>query len=306
MKRIVFQRIAEELKKGKTAGMTLNVDGRALTRRFIPRDRLILLGCGHVSQALSRMAAMLDFDIIAVDDRPSFANTQLFPQAGRIICDSFENAIGSLSIRDTDYVCVLTRGHQWDHACIKTILSGEHMPYYLGMIGSHRRFAGLKVCLIEEGYDLSVLDKIHAPIGLQIGAVTPSEIAVSICAELVQCRHQQASDSSDCILPQTNTDLNTIEHLANGGEPCAMLLVLGSTGSTPVKGGALMAVNKIGKGFGTIGGGCSEAQAMTAARRIIGTGERKILDFDMTNVVAADNGMVCGGRMTVLIEDITD
>ena len=306
MDRIAFQQLTAELKNGRSAELSVNLGDRFVIRRFIPRDRLILLGCGHVSQALCRMAAMLDFEIIAVDDRPSFANTTLFPDADRVLCDSFENAIHSLAIRKSDYVCVLTRGHRWDHMCVKTILSGDHLPFYLGMIGSHRRVAGLKDCLTEEGFDPAVLEQIHSPIGMQIGAVTPYEIAVSICAELIRCRHTVPSAAPDHLLIQTNTDLKALEYLADGDKPRAMLLVLDSTGSTPVKNGAMMAVNSIGKGYGTIGGGCSEAEAMNAARRIIGTGERKILDFDMTNVVAAENGMVCGGQMTVLIEDITD
>jgi xanthine dehydrogenase accessory factor len=306
MQAIVFQDILSDINKGLTGELKLTLNGRTLIRRFVPRDRLILLGCGHVSQALCRMASMLDFEMIAVDDRPSFANSTLFPSADRIICDSFENAIGMIGIRESDYVCVLTRGHQWDHACVGTILRGEHMPYYLGLIGSHRRVAGLRDCLADEGIAADKIALLHAPIGLSIGAVTPAEIAVSICAELIQHRHAKRSDPSDNTLIHTNTDIDTLEYLANASETRAMLLVLSSTGSTPVKSGAIMAVNALGKGYGTIGGGCSEAEAMTAARRVIGTKGRRILDFDMTNAVAADNGMVCGGRMTVLIEDVTD
>ena len=82
--------------------------------------------------------------------------------------------------------------------------------------------------------------------------------------------------------------------------------MLTSTGSTPVKSGSLMAINRLGTGYGTIGGGCSEAAAMQRARKIIGTGGSCVIEIDMTNDVAADEGMVCGGTMRVLIEDASE
>lgn len=222
------------------------------------------------------------------------------------MCDAFAAAIAALKLRESDYVCVITRGHRWDADCLRQIFSGA-MPSYLGMIGSRRRVAGLMRLLRDEGYDAEKLAAIHAPIGLAIGAVTPAEIAVSICAQLVE--HRRALPETEypgTLLEQTNSDLSAIRYLAENAEPKALLLVLTSTGSTPVKSGALMAVNKLGTGCGTIGGGCSEAVAMQRARKIIGTGESCVIEIDMTNDVAADEGMVCGGTMRVLIEDASE
>lgn len=95
-----------------------------------------------------------------------------------------------------------------------------------------------------------------------------------------------------------------LHYLAESEEPKAMLLVLSSDGSTPVKPGAMMAVNSLGKGYGTIGGGCSEAALMGRARKIIGSGTSCVVEVDMTNDVAAEEGMVCGGTMRVLVEDV--
>ena len=269
-------------------------------------DMLILLGGGHIAQPLCRMAAMLDFDVTVVDDRPDFAAASRFPEAAHTVCDAFAAAIAALKLRESDYVCVITRGHRWDADCLRQIFSGA-MPSYLGMIGSRRRVAGLMRLLRDEGYDAEKLAAIHAPIGLAIGAVTPAEIAVSICAQLVE--HRRALPETEypgTLLEQTNSDLSAIRYLAENAEPKALLLVLTSTGSTPVKSGALMAVNKLGTGCGTIGGGCSEAVAMQRARKIIGTGESCVIEIDMTNDVAADEGMVCGGTMRVLIEDASE
>lgn len=305
MKRDKFIRILNELNDGRIATLCIAADGGEVERAFVPADRLILLGGGHVSLALAKIAVMLDFAVTVVDDRPTFANSERFSMADRVICDSFAHAIGELNIRESDYVCVLTRGHQWDTVCVQSILSGAVMPRYFGMIGSWRRVAGMRELLLSDGYDAERIEQLHAPIGLKIGAVTPEEIAISICGELIQCRRATPTGLGD-VLSQTNTDLRMLDYLAHGEEPRAMLLVLSSDGSTPVRGGAVMAVNALGQGFGTVGGGCGEAAAIAQARRIIGSGSSKILELDMTDEVAADHGMVCGGTMRILIEDITE
>ncbi len=301
----LFTDLIQQLMQGKSAEMTVFGDGREYVREFLPNDRLIILGGGHVGLALSKMAAMLDFEITIVDDRPSFANHERFPEANSVICDSFENAISSLHIRATDYVCVLTRGHRWDQHCVEAVLMGE-MPYYLGMIGSRRRVQGMKESLMEKGYSPKQLEQLHAPIGIPIGGYTPTEIALSICAEMIREKRRDQRKSKDNVLFAKNTDMETLSLLANGQTRRAMLLVLDSDGSTPVESGSMMAVDAVGKTCGTIGGGCSEAAAVAKARRIIGTGKSAVIDFDMSSEVAEENGMVCGGHMTVLIEDIAD
>lgn len=303
MRSDTFVQILDSINRGKSAEMTFAVDDQEYIRKFLKNDRLIILGGGHVGSALSRMAVMLDYSVTVIDDRPAFANHERFPEADAVICDSFENAIRTISISKTDYVCVLTRGHRWDQKCVETILSGE-MPYYLGMIGSRRRVAGMKETLIDKGYPQDRIEQLHAPIGLSIGAQTPAEIALSICAEMIQIKRASTERFPSNVLFAKNTDYTTLEFLANGKSPRAMLMVLSSDGSTPVDSGAIMAVDPLGNTYGTIGGGCSEAAAAKKAMRIIGTGERAVIDFDMTNEVAEENGMVCGGTMTVLIEDI--
>ena len=298
-----FRPILENLEAGRSAVLHRTVDGVEYTRLFRPRERLILLGGGHIAQPLCRMAAMLDFEVTVVDDRPDFAAASRFPEAAHTVCDAFAAAIAALDLRESDYVCVITRGHRWDADCLRQILSGT-APSYLGMIGSRRRVAGLMKLLRDDAEKLAA---VHAPIGLPIGAVTVAEIAVSICAQLVE--HRRALPETDwpgMLLEQTNSDVSAIRYLAESGEPKALLLVLTSTGSTPVKSGSLMAVNRLGTGYGTIGGGCSEAAAMQRARKIIGTGGSCVIEIDMTNDVAADEGMVCGGTMRVLIEDASE
>lgn len=298
-----FQQILKDLDQGKTPQLTKTVDGQTYTRVFLPENRLILLGGGHIAQPLCAIASTLDFAVTVVDDRISFANSERFPQAAQVICNSFAAAISDLNIRATDYVCVITRGHRWDGECLREILRGT-LPSYLGMIGSKRRVEGLLNLLAEEGFALDHLARIHAPIGLQINAQTPAEIAVSICAQLVA--HRRKDFRKNAALAQTNTDYAMLRFLTENTQPKACALVLSSTGSTPVKPGAMMAIDYLGNGYGTIGGGCSEAAVMVRARKIMGTGKSCVVEIDMTNEVAESEGMVCGGAMRVLLEDVTN
>jgi len=296
-----FQDILEAVEAGRKADLVRTVNGETLIRRFLPPERLILLGGGHVSLALYEAALRVGFAVTVVDDRPAFASYARFPEAQEVICDSFEGALPRLNVGAGDFVCVLTRGHKDDVTCVKYLLQGNE-PRYLGMIGSHRRVKGLFELLGDEGYDRERIARIHAPIGLAIGAVTPAEIAVSICGELIAARHAQPAVAG--LLPQQNADLDALRFLADDSRPAALLLVLSSKGSTPVKGGALMAADRVGNSAGTIGGGCGENQAILAARRLMGTGKSQVVTVDMTNDVAAMEGMVCGGTMDVLIEDL--
>lgn len=299
-----FQRIAGQLAQGQAADLIREIDGQRYVRRFVPEERLIILGGGHIARSLCAMASMLDFAITVVDDRPDFACREWFPQAKDVVCDSFERAVDRLKIRSGDYVCIVTRGHRWDGLCLRRVLGGQQ-PSYLGMIGSRRRVAAQLEMLAQEGFSPELLRSVHTPIGLKIGAITPAEIAVSICAELVQHRRSLPNRAkAEGLMEQANTDPVFLQYMAENNEPKALLLVLSSTGSTPVKSGAIMAVNAQGQGFGTIGGGCGEAEAMVQARRLIGTGERRIIEVNMNNDVAADEGMVCGGAMRVLLEDL--
>ncbi len=299
-----FKAVLDAARNAEASVITRTVDGVDYHRKFIPEDRLILLGGGHISQAVSRIAVMMDFAVTVVDDRPAFANAERFPEADAIICDSFPNAIDTLQIRKTDYVCVLTRGHRHDAACVRHILAGT-APYYLGMIGSRRRVTDFIEVLRSEGYSEEQIASLHAPIGVSIGALTPPEIGLSICAELVATRRKNGPQYDEACLEQTNAELDTLRFLAESDTPRALLLVLETSGSTPAKAGAIMAIDALGNGYGTVGGGCSEAAVIGRARRLIGTGRSDVVTVDMTNEVAEEIGMVCGGEMKVYIEDVT-
>ena len=289
---------------GANTQLSFTVDGTVYTRSFGPAERLILLGCGHIGQALCRYAADLGFSVTAVDERPGFANHTQMPEAETILCDSFPNAIRRLNITERDYVCVITRGHRFDVDCMREILPGE-FPKYLGMIGSKRRVALLLRQLENEGFSRSDLERIHAPIGLAINALTVKEIAISIVAELILCRRADVvRRSKETRLSVETVDLPLLEFLADDPTPKALLIVYETSGSTPVKSGAMMTVDRLNRTVGTIGGGCSENAVLNDARKLIGTRAQRSVVVDMSNDIAAEEGMVCGGRMKVLITDV--
>ena len=299
-----FDELYQAIREGRPAAMTVEAEGTTFVRNFRPQERLILLGGGHIAQPLCRYGADLGFAVTVVDDRPSFANRGRFPEAKEVICDAFPDALRSLKIHEQDYVAVITRGHRYDADCLRAILSGT-FPKYLGMIGSKRRVAGLFQLLKDEGIPGKTLECIHAPIGLPINALTTQEIAISIAAELIQCRRRDTPRrSGSTTLVAEDIDLPVLEFLACSREPKALLLVLETSGSTPVKSGAMMAVDRNRKTVGTIGGGCSEHAVLLEARRIIGTNGYRCVEVDMSNDVAENQGMVCGGQMRVLIKGI--
>ena len=300
-----WKEIFASVQAGTAAARSFEVDGTRYIRNFRPKERLILLGGGHIAQPLCLYAADLGFSVAVADDRPSFANPGRFPEADQVICDSFPNALRKLKVSEYDYIAVITRGHRHDADCLRTILPGP-FPKYLGMIGSKRRVIALLQLLEEEGFSRDVLSKIHSPIGVEINALTVKEIAISIVAELIACRRENVKrHTQETVLAMEDIDLPLLEFLANDDAPKTLLTVFETSGSTPVKSGAMMTVDRNFQSLGTIGGGCSENAVMMDAYRLIGTGERRCVDVDMSNDVAEEEGMVCGGRMKVLIEDVS-
>lgn len=159
---MTYNELYQAVLSGRPAAMTWEVDGAAYTRNFRPKERLILLGGGHIAQPLCRYGADLGFAVTVVDDRPSFANRTRFPEAADVICDAFPKALSSLRIHESDYVAVITRGHRYDADCLRSILAGT-FPKYLGMIGSRRRVIDLFQLLRNEGISGELLKKSTRP-----------------------------------------------------------------------------------------------------------------------------------------------
>lgn len=282
--------------------MTTENGTTTVSEPVLPEERLIILGGGHIAVPVARLGASCGFAVTVIDDRPAFANRERFPEARQVICDSFENGIDQVSISPYDYVVVITRGHRHDADCLRKLIPGTQ-PAYLGMIGSRRRVRAQMQMLKEEGYSAERLDKVCSPIGLAIGAVTPDEIAVSIMAEIISYRRLPNLAPAGHLVWDSDLELSMLKYLAENKDPKAIVTVIETKGSTPRGTGAKMAVSPIGQITGSIGGGCSEAGVIRDAIAIIGTGRYKVIDIDLTEDVAEEEGMVCGGTMKVLVED---
>jgi xanthine dehydrogenase accessory factor len=149
--------------------------------------RLYVIGAGHVGWHLARVAHETGFRIHVVDDREKFANAERFPDASGIAVDNIPEWLASADIPPDSFVTVVTRGHQHDLSALRALATRPLR--YLGMIGSRAKVARVYDALLAEGVPADALRKVHAPIGLDIGAVTPAEIAVSILAEMIAVRH---------------------------------------------------------------------------------------------------------------------
>lgn len=270
------------------------------------KDRLIILGGGHIALPLCELASKTGFQVTVIDDRPEFANQLRFPWAREVICKGFKRALNSLSLKDTDYITIITRGHRYDAECLRYLLKHSD-PFYIGMIGSRRRVQGLFQILEEEGYDRNRMNQICAPIGLDIGAILPEEIAVSILAELISYKRRnktlKGNEKIKKEIVHSDLDFNVIAHMASLKEPAAVVTVMSTKGSTPRGAGAKMVVNLYGKVYGSIGGGCAEKDIINVAMKLIGTGKYQVVIQDLTGDVAESEGMACGGIMDLLIED---
>jgi xanthine dehydrogenase accessory factor len=177
---------------GQVCGGTVEV----LIEPVVPPERLLILGAGHVGQAVAAMARGLGFEVVVVDDRPETLSADLFPERTRLILTDATFAKDLPIPDERSYVCVVTRCHRTDREALARVLAGH--PRYVGLIGSERKKLAIFRELEASGIARSRLDGVHCPIGIEIGAETPAEIAVSILAEIVRERRmaQQPALSS--------------------------------------------------------------------------------------------------------------
>lgn len=161
--------------------------------RIMPPERLLILGGGHVGLALAKVAAELDFIVSVGDERPEFAAGQRFPAGVETILGSYTEIIRDFEFGDSAYVVVATPGHQSDLACVEALMRRGISYLYVGLIGSRRKAKMILDTLAAEGFDAGRLQALHAPVGLDIGAETPAEIAISIAAQMIAVRRNSTA-----------------------------------------------------------------------------------------------------------------
>lgn len=180
--------VEKTIEKGKIPALIVDPEGEGFL--FVePLKRssiLYIFGGGHISLDLAWMAERVEFQIIVVDDREAFASRERFPMALDVWAMPYTEALKDAQLGHDDFVVIVTRGHLHDLDVLREVI--VQAPQYIGMIGSRRKKAMIFNQLQKEGISQQILDEIHAPIGLDIRAETPAEIAVSIVAEMIQIR----------------------------------------------------------------------------------------------------------------------
>jgi len=163
-----------------------------------PSPALYVFGAGHVGQFVARAAHDAGFQVHVVDDREKFANRDRFPDVASVTVDDIPQWLQRTALPSSAYAVILTRGHRHDLDTLRAL--APRRLRYLGLIGSRAKVKRIYDVLVEEGVTLEQLEHVHAPIGLDIGAVTPQEIAVAIVAELIAVRRGKAADMSQASL----------------------------------------------------------------------------------------------------------
>lgn len=168
-----------------------------------PTPRLIIAGAGHVGRALAGIAERMEFEITVIDDRPDCATSERFPAAECIVGD-IEQELSRQHIDERTFVVIVTRGHKHDGRALAAVIGSK--AAYIGLIGSKRKIRTILDDLHQQGASREQLDRVHAPIGLEIGAVTPSEIAVSIAAEMIAVRRGHSGAATPMKIPAEQLD----------------------------------------------------------------------------------------------------
>jgi xanthine dehydrogenase accessory factor len=169
---------------GLVCGGTLDI----FVEPVLPPASLYIFGAGHVALGLYRTAGHAGFDVTVIDDRESYANRERFPEAKDLIAADYEQAMARLTPNETSYIVIVTRGHRDDMRVLRWAVQTQ--ARYVGMIGSKRKTITIFRELVKEGIPGQLFERVHAPVGLDIGAITPEEIAVAITAELIAARRR--------------------------------------------------------------------------------------------------------------------
>lgn len=258
----------------------------------------VICGAGHVGIPMIRIASFAGFEVIVVEDRPSFADQARKAGADRVICGSFEKGLEEIEGGQQTYFVVMTRGHRYDEVCLTTILKKSYA--YTGMMASRGRAARMRTLLLEQGFSQEKIEEIHTPIGLSIHAKTPEEIAISVIAQMIEVKNSSGAKAF--------CDREILEAIIHkeGEEPWVLATIIRRAGSAPRDVGTKMLLTETGSTIGSVGGGCMEAEVIRLARLWLKEKKApvKIIAADMSGVQAEDAGMVCGGRIEVLLEVI--
>jgi xanthine dehydrogenase accessory factor len=174
---------------GLVCGGTLDV----FIEPILPVPQLYLFGAGHVAHSLYRVARLAGFEVTLVDDRETYANRERFPDAKDIFADDYQRVLPQLTPSESSFIVIVTRGHHDDMRILRWVLEQPTDCRYIGMIGSERKFISVAKELEAQGVRRERLERVYSPLGIDIGAITPDEIAVAVVAEMIAVRRNSAA-----------------------------------------------------------------------------------------------------------------
>src|SRR3989440_1476328 len=158
----------------------------------LPVPHAFIFGAGHISKSLSKVANLAGFSTVVIDNREAFANRERFPEAAEVHAEEYEDVFPRLNINETSYIIIVTRGHRDDLRWLQLAIGTQ--ARYISMIGSKRKVLNVIRELEKHGCSRSDFERIHAPMGLDIGAISPEEIAIAVTAEMIAVRRGATSN----------------------------------------------------------------------------------------------------------------
>lgn len=265
--------------------------------RFGGRPEIVICGCGHVGIALIKAALLLKIKTIVLEDREEFAENAKKAGADVVMTGDYSTMLKKISGSEDTAFIVVTRGHAYDKACLRQIFTKTYG--YVGMMGSRKRVEAIKDYLRDAGITENRISDLHAPIGLDIAAETPEEIAISIMAEVIKVKNLRSRSEG------FSNEL--ADEIINGyhDTEIALATIVSRNGSAPRSVGTKMLIYKDGTIKGTIGGGLMEAGVIKKAADMLERREKcMLIKEDITGDEALNEGMICGGTLQIFIESL--
>ena len=287
----------QQIEQVEVNGIAL-VDGEKIFGEVVGgQKKIVICGGGHVSMPIIQLGRQIGCYVTVLEDRPKFADNARRAGADKVICDTFEAGLEQIPGDSDTFFVIVTRGHVYDRICLESIVRKPHA--YIGMMGSRRRVAQVKHSVLENGADPQVISQLHSPIGLDIKAETPEEIAISVMAEIIQVKNQDKRGAG-----YSNEIRDAIVKCED--QKKILATIVERKGSAPRSIGTKMLIMEDGRCVDTIGGGCIEAAIVSKALLILrGCAKApQIVHVDMTGEDAEKEGMVCGGKVKVLLEEV--
>ncbi len=271
--------------------------GEYLSENLAGKLEIVMCGGGHVGLAVYNLALLLDWKVTIIEDRADFCTPEKYPKAN-LVLGNYEKEIMKLDLSNAA-VIIATRGHKFDKTCLEAALLKK--TRYVGMIGSKSKVHITKKAIFEQietgksKIKKEDLDSIFSPIGIDINAQTPEEIAISIMAEIIKFTKSEKK--------QIELDVNLLRRLAKEEDPFVVARIIEKRGSAPREQGSYLAVFENGDVQGTVGGGAVEARVIEDSKKLLKSTDKnsQLFYHNLSNSKASELGMICGGNVKVLI-----